>query len=103
MIREQMFPDLFWRDTKWLLPVMAASAASRSRTLSSSGAAIPAASRRPARSAARRLRIPPAPVPAPARSRAARSLARRRAAGAAAGAVAARAAAARAAAARAAA
>ena len=93
MIREQMFPDHFWRDTKWLLPVMAASAASRSRTLSSSGAAIPAASRRPALSAARRPRIPPAPVPAPARSRAVRSPVRRRAAGAAAGAAAARAAA----------
>ena len=77
MIREQMFPDLFWRDTKWLLPAMAASAASRSRTLSSSGAAIPAASRRPAPSAVRRPRIPPAPVRVPARSSAVPSPVRR--------------------------
>ena len=72
MTREQTFPDLLWRDIKWLIPATAASAASYSQTLSSSGAAIPAADRRPARSAARRPRIPPAPVPAPARSRAAR-------------------------------
>lgn len=93
MTREQTFPDLLWRDIKWLLPATAASAALRSRTLFSSGAAIPAADRRPARSAARRPRIPPAPVPAPARSRAVRSPVRRRAAGAAAGAAAAHAAA----------
>ena len=93
MTREQTFPDLLWRDIKWLLPATAVSAASYSQTLSSSGAAIPAASRRPALSAARRPQIPPAPVPAPARSRAVRSPVRRRAAGAAAGAAAARAAA----------
>ena len=72
MTREQTFPDLLWRDIKWLLPATAASAALRSRTLFSSGAAIPAADRRPALSAVLRPRIPPAPVPAPARSRAAR-------------------------------
>ena len=75
MTREQTFPDLLWRDIKWLLPATAASVASYSQTLSSSGAAIRAVGSLPARSAGRRRRTRRARAPAPARRGAARSAA----------------------------